>query len=148
MPSLRLSLLALAFAATAQAAPAPFQKAAEPERPPVVLSGWLLDERLAVGAPVVIVRRADYEAVAKAYGIAELPPVDFRTHFLFVHLWNGGDAGCVIDGRGDLRATGGTAGLGGRREFKCCEIDPMRYLIKSFPRSAVRSVNGRPLPGR
>jgi hypothetical protein len=135
----RLSLLALVLAGTAQAAPAPFQRAAEPERPEVTLSGWLPDQRLAAGAPSVITRQSDYEAVAKAYGIASPPRVDFRTHFLFVHVALGyGEMRCEVGGDGDLRAVSAPVLVFG------CKGGPAghRFLIKSFRRCDVRSVNG------
>src|SRR5262249_24591990 len=102
---LPLLFVSLALCGLANAAPAPFQKAAEPERSEIALSGWLPAARLAVGAPSVITRQSDYESVAKAYGIANPPPVDFRTHFLFVHLSAGyGEVRCEISTNGDLRA--------------------------------------------
>ena len=53
----------------------------------------------------MITRQSDYEAVAKAYGIAAPPGVDFRTHFVFVHVSASyGEVRCEIGGNGDLRA--------------------------------------------
>jgi hypothetical protein len=144
---LPLLVVSLALCGLANAAPAPFQKAAEPDRPEVTLTGWLPDQALAAGAPSVITRQGDYEAVAKAYGIVSPPRVDFRTHFVFVHVAVGyGEVRCEIGGGGDLRAISPPVLTRGR---KCClelESATNRYLIKSFRRSAVKSVNGVSLP--
>lgn len=143
--SLPLLVLSLALCGLAHAAPAPFQKVAEAEHPEVTLSGWLSDPSLAYGAPSVITRQSDYEAVAKAYGIASPPKVDFRTHFLFVHVTAGyGEMRCEIGGNGDLRAVSAPVLLRGCKEVKCgLEVAAgTRFLIKSFRRSAVKSVNG------
>jgi hypothetical protein len=139
----RLSLLALVLAGMAQAAPAPFQKAAGPEQAEVNLSGALPDARLAAGAPAAIVSRADYLSVARAWGIAKPPEVDFRTHFLAVYASGAyGSVSFDVDGRGDLRA------VVQRVSLKCCLREPggSSFRIKSFPRSAVKTVNGAPLP--
>jgi hypothetical protein len=145
-----VALLTIAFAAVVHAAPAPSRRP-EPQRPPVNLTGWLTDLPLAVGAPSVIVRQTDYEAVAKAFGIAQPPAVDFRTHLLFVHVWMGsGEPRCEIDG-GDLRCVGGAADTDVQRgdvEALGRRWGAHRYLIKSFPRSAVKTVNGVAVPGR
>src|SRR5262249_39636891 len=113
-----------------------------------VLSGWLPDPSLADGAPSMIVRQADYQSVAKAYGIANLPKVNFRTHFLFVHVRRGyGEIRYEI-GNGDLRATAvPPLGEGAQGGFRC-RAGPVgyRFLIESFSRSEVRTVNGVPVP--
>jgi hypothetical protein len=153
MPARLLVLIALAvaLAGLAQAAPAPLRRP-QPDQPEVVLSGWLPHPSLADGAPSMIVRQADYQSVAKAYGITNLPKVDFRTHFLFVHVRRGyGEIGSQIDGSGDLRATataapdllyygdgGGGFGKGGPGGY--------RFLIRSFRRSAVKTVEGVSVP--
>jgi hypothetical protein len=143
------SLLVLALAGLAHAAPAPMPKPVRgPEYAPVLLRGYLPQDRVPVGEPAVIARQADWETVAKAWGIQGPPKVNFRTHFLFVHVWVApGHAVCAVDGAGDLRAVtryadpthyGGGFAISGRPGH--------RYLIQSFPRSAVKTVNGSPLP--
>ena len=137
-----LATLALAFAATASAAPAPFSKP-QPAQPEVRLNGWLPDERLAAGGPVLILSRADWLSAAAALGIAQPPATDFRTHFLVAHVSSGfGGADFDLDGRGGLRLVPRSVslkcGLAGRSGAK--------YEVRSFPRSAVRTVNGEPLP--
>jgi hypothetical protein len=146
---LLLSLvLSLPLCALADAAPAPFQRAAEPDRPEVALSGWLHDARLAAGAPSVITRQSDYEPVARAFGIANPPRVDFRTHFLFVHVSSGyGEIRCQIGTDGDLRAVESPVLHRGCKDGRCgLDVAGNRYLITSFRRSAVKSVNGVALP--
>jgi hypothetical protein len=142
MLACRLSLLTLVLAGAAQAAPAPFHKA-QGEQPEVHLVGALPDARLAAGAPAVIVSRADYLSVAQAWGITNPPAVDFRTHFLAAHASDSyGSASFELDGRGDLRVVALPV------QLKCglSRMAGARYQIKSFPRSAVRTFNGEPLP--
>ena len=144
---LPLLVVSLAWCGLAQAAPAPFQKAAEADHPEVTLNGWLPDARLAAGAPSMITRQSDYEAVAKAYGVAAPPKVDFRTHFVFVHVAiSYGEVRCEIGGDGDLRATSAPVLMRGRKCGLGMESATNRYLIKSFRRSAVKSVNGVSVP--
>jgi hypothetical protein len=153
MRLVRLVLVALALAAAAHAAPAPTRRP-ETQRQPVNLTGWLYDPALAVGAPSLITRQSDYEAVARAFGVTQPPPVDFRTQLLVVHVWGGdGDARLEIDARGGLRCVGAAVRrvdqLGRGRLLACkLELVGLRYLIKSFPRSAVKTVNGVAVPGR
>src|SRR4051812_44755558 len=143
MPPRLLPLLCLSVAIPLQAAPAPFRRA-EPVQPEVLLRGYLPKDRLPVGEPRAVGNQADYRALARAWGIAEpLPRVDFRRHFLAVHVtgpfihvvrWE-------VDDKGDLRpVTRSTAHLSG------FEPPGHRILIRSFRRSAVRTVNGLPLP--
>jgi hypothetical protein len=142
-----LIALSVALAGLAQAAPAPLRKP-QPDQPKVVLRGRLPHPSLADGAPSMIVRQADYQSVAKAYGIADLPKVDFRTHFLFVHVRRGyGEIRYEI-GNGDLRATAApTFGEGGQGGFRCMAVQVgYRFLIESFSRSEVRTVNGVSVP--
>jgi hypothetical protein len=144
MPARLLPLLALSLAAVAQAAPAPFPKTQRgPEYAPVLLRGFLLQDKVPLGDCSAIGNQADYRALARAWGIAQPPRVDFRIHFLAVHV-------CAplvhvvrfeADDRGDLRAvTQSTAHMYG------FEPAGHRFLIRSFPRSAVKTVNGLPLP--
>jgi hypothetical protein len=150
-----LSLLVLAIAGLAHAAPAPLpQREQGPEYPPVLLNGWLPEQHLTRN-PSVIVCQSDYQAAAKALGIQDPPRVNFRTHFLFIHISSGyGQVTCAIDGNGDLRAVGSfdsgdgpeRFGLGFGRGGRA--RSGLRYLVQSFPRSAVKTVNGAPLPKR
>ena len=144
MPARLLPLLALSLATVAQAAPAPFPKTQQgPEYAPVLLRGFLLQDRPPLCDCSAIGNQADYLALAGAWGIAQPPRVNFRTHFLAVHV-------CAplvhvvrfeTDGRGDLRAvTQSTAHVSG------FEPPGHRFLIQSFRRSAVKTVNGLPLP--
>jgi len=142
-----LSLVALSFALAlpALAAPAPFRRAAEPDHPPVKMSGWLRRNPLTGGPSWAIGRETDWQTVAKAWGIKDPPKVDFRTHFLFLVAWNPDDAyqvHCEIDRRGDLRANliRSEIELGGLRQVG------MPYLIRSYRRCEVETVNGLPLP--
>jgi len=141
-----LLALPLALAVPVNAAPAPFQRA-EAAHPEVVLRGWIHDANVAACAPTFITRQSDYESVAKAWGIANPPRVDFRTHFLFVHVSRGygGDVNPALD-RGDLKA----AAPQPQPVMRECEVGfrvaGFRYLIKSYRRSEVRSVNGVALP--
>jgi hypothetical protein len=133
----------LSVAVLLQAAPAPFRKA-EPARPEVLLRGFLTQDRVPVGEPSAIGNQADYRALARGWGIAEpLPRVDFRTHFLAVHV-TGPFVHVVrfeVDDRGDLRpVTQSTAHMTG------FEPAGHRFVIQSFRRSAVKTVNGLPLP--
>jgi hypothetical protein len=144
------ALFLLALAGLAHAAPAPFAKPSRgPEHPPVLMSGWL-EQRLP-GNPSAITRRSDWEAFAATLGIKDVPDVNFRTHFLFVHLSAGyGLVGARVDGTGDLRAFGDfraldEGGIAALLDDSQVRHGP-RYLIQSFPRSAVKTVNGAPLP--
>src|SRR5262249_2784581 len=125
-----LSLLAIVLASTAHAAPAPVHRA-EPGPHPVQLSGVLPDAGLAAGAPSVIVSRADYLSVARAWGITNPPAVDFRTHFVAAHAGYA-SVRFELDGRGDLRMVplpvAIKCGLGMSR------VAGPRYQIQSFPR--------------
>jgi hypothetical protein len=147
---MRACFLLVALAGLAHAAPAPLPRPVRgPEYAPVLLRGYLPKERLPVGNPSVIACQTDYEAAAKALGIQNPPRVNFRTHFLFINISSGyGQVTCTVDGNGDLRAVtryadpthyyGGGFAISGR-SGPC-------YLIQSFPRSAVKTVNGLPLP--
>jgi len=137
-----LLVLSVAVAGLAQAAPAPLRKSQPDQQPEVELRGWLSDSRLADGAPSVILRPADYLSVAKAYGIANPPKVNFRTHFLAVHVSARSRTGHFeLDGNGNLRIVASLASL------KCCEEPPgSGFVIKSFRRSDVKTVEGLPLP--
>ena len=115
------------------------------------MSGWL-EQRLP-GDPSVITRRSDWEAFAATLRIKDVPGVNFRTHFLFVHVSTGYcQVSCAIDGDGDLRAVGHSRSGDGRERggmgFGRGGLPGPCYLIKSFPRSAVKTVNGLPLPKR
>jgi hypothetical protein len=141
-----LPLFALALAVPIHAAPAPFQRPA-PDDPDVVLRGWIRDQSVAACAPSFITTQTDYESVAKAWGITTPPRVDFRTHFLFVYVSNGrGEVRCEIDGKGDLRGFGGNIPDDGNALSGLRVAAGQRYLIKSFRRSAVKTVNGVALP--
>jgi len=148
MPPRLLPLLGLplVIAGLAHAAPAPLHKAEAPP-PEVMLTGWLPRDRVPVGDPCAITCQADWLAVAKAWGIQNPPRVNFRTHFLAVHVWTGqGTARFEADGQGGLRVINEEApdnlyGFGlGRR------VAGPRYLIRSFRRSDVTAVKGLPLP--
>jgi hypothetical protein len=143
------SLLVLALAGLAHAAPAPLpQRDQGPKYPPVLLSGWLSEQRL-VGDPSVIVCQTEYEAAAKALGIPNPPAVNFKTHLLFIHLSSGyGQVSCTVDGNGDLRAVGNFDSDDGPERLGRLGRSGPRYLIQSFRRSAVKTVNGAPLPKR
>ena len=138
------SLLVLAVAGMAHAAPAPLPRPARgPEYAPVLLRGFLPQDRPPAQAPSAIGNQADYQALARAWGIAVPPRVNFRTHFLAVHV----TAPFVhivrfeVDDRGDLRpVTQSTAHMRGY------EVGGYRILIQSFRRSAVKTVNGLPPP--
>ena len=103
MRAYRLALLALAVAGAAHAAPAPFRPA-EPAPAEVNLSGYLRSQSQAPGAPMVLASRAAYLRVAEAWGIANPPAVDFRTHFIVAFASEGlGGFDFEQDGRGGLR---------------------------------------------
>jgi hypothetical protein len=146
-----LPLLALALAAClVRAAPAPLPKSERgPEQRPVYLAGAMPDrDRLPAGTRAVA-SRAGWEHLARTLGIRAAPAVNFRTHFLAVHVAASDLRGGIFWVEdGDLRH-----GLGRRGEDKVAirfaDLDePPGYLIQSFPRSAVKTVNGAPLPKR
>jgi hypothetical protein len=142
LPRLLPLLACLSVTLPIQAAPAPLRRA-EPARPEVLLRGFLREDRLPVGEPVAVGNQADYQALARAWGIAEPPRVDFRTHFLAVHLAPPFNhiVRFEVDDRGDVRpVTQSTAHMFGY------EVAGHRFLIQSFRRSAVKTVNGLPLP--
>jgi hypothetical protein len=144
----RLLLLALALAPLALAAPAPFLAPATPPQREVELRGTHPVADSAGRVPQVITTDAAYLAEAEALGVKNPPPVNFRTHFLFVLVAPGYvTVNCEIVG-GDLRAAGGLRpqARDGLRPIRCGKAAMYSaYLIKSFRRSAVKTVNGRPL---
>jgi hypothetical protein len=146
--SLLVLLLVLAAAAPVHAAPAPFHRP-EAAHPEVVLRGWIGDD-VAARAPSFVTRQSDYESVARAFGIADPPRVDFRTHFLFVHVGRyAGAAEPRIDA-GDLRAAAAVvpaAPVAKCKDVACGTVPAgSAYLIKAYRRSAVRTVNGVAVP--
>ena len=150
MPARLLPLLVLPLVyGLATAAPAPLRKA-EAAQPEVMLTGWLPRDRVPVGEPGAITCQEDWQTVARAWGIAGPPRVNFRTHFLAVHVWTGhGTARFEADGEGGLRVINQEAPdnlYGNLRGFAILPPSGPRYLIKSFRRSAVKSVKGLPLP--
>jgi hypothetical protein len=141
-----LPLLLVLAAAPVHAAPAPFHRP-EPARPEVMLRGWINDG-VAACAPSFVTRQSDYESVARAFGIANPPRVDFRTHFVFVHVAPASSASGEprIDG-GDLRAAAAPAPAMIRNELRSgFMVSGSRYLIKAYRRNTVRTVNGVALP--
>src|SRR5262245_44602272 len=143
LPRLLPLVTCLSIAVALQAAQAPLRRA-EPAQPEVQLRGFLPKDRLPIGEPRAVGNQADYQALARAWGIAGPPRVDFRTHFLAVHFVPGHFVHIVrfdVDDEGDLRpVTMSTAHMSG------LEPPPNRFLIQSFRRSAVKTVNGLPLP--
>jgi hypothetical protein len=138
--TLPLIAFAVAFAAIAHAAPAPSRPSRGPEQAPVLLTGYLRGER-PVGNPSAIVRHADWEAFAKVLGIEQPPRVNFRTHFLFVHVSQSySTLKSEIDENGDLRVVVTLLHVITK------EPPGPNYLVQSFPRSAVKTVNGLPVP--
>jgi hypothetical protein len=111
-------------------------------QPEVSLTGFPQHGWLTNAPASVIVRQADWHAVAQVLGIQNPPRIDFRTHFLFFVVGDDVDgARFEIDGRGDLRAilvNPEVDGIGLRP-------GPV-YLVKSFRRTEVKTVNGLPLP--
>jgi hypothetical protein len=94
----------------------------------------------------VVTSEAAYRGLADALGIKAPPPVNFRTHFLYVHVFTGyGPPQLQVVG-GKLQAVPAPFIIGGYGAFKRKEDLSPRYLIKSFRRSAVKTVNGQPLP--
>ena len=138
-----LPLVACLFVAVPiQAAPAPFRRAG-PAQPEVLLRGFLPVDRRPAGEPWAVGNQADYRALTAAWGIANPPRVDFRSHFLAVHV-TGPFVHVVrfeVDGSGDVRpVTQSTAHLLGY------EVAGHRILIQSFRRSSVKTVKGLPPP--
>jgi hypothetical protein len=129
----------------APAAPAPLRKS-EPPQPEVMLTGRLPRDRVPVGDPCAITCQADWQAVAKAWGIQNPPRVNFRTHFLAVHVWNGhGTVRFEADGDGGLRVINEQPDPNDYRLYLPVASGP-RYLIRSFRRCDVAAVKGVPLP--
>src|SRR5262249_60066959 len=124
-----------------QAAPAPFRRAG-PAQPEVLLRGFLPVDRRPAGEPWAVGNQADYRALTAAWGIANPPRVDFRSHFLAVHVT--GPFVHVVRFEmvgGDVRpVTQSTA------HFLGYEVPGHSILIQSFRRSAVKTVKGLPPP--
>src|SRR5262245_61047006 len=137
LPRLLPLVACLLVAAPIQAAPAPFRRAA-PAQPEVLLRGFLPKDRRPAGEPWAVGNQADYRALTAAWGIANPPRVDFRSHYLAVHV-TGPFAHVVrleVVG-GDVRpVTQCTAHLYGY------QVAGHRILIQSFRRSAVKTVKG------
>ena len=138
----RLLLLAVLFAAPCLAAPAPFRKP-NGSPVPVEITGHCR-RAPAAGDPVVIGRRADWLAVAEAWGITDPPRLDFRTHVLAVHLgWSHETpVRFVVSSGGDVRVL--TRNRGGLEELSGLVVPT--YTVRSFRRSEIRTVGGLPLP--
>jgi hypothetical protein len=144
-----LSLIVLALAAClVRAAPAPLPKSERgPEQRPVYLAGAMPGrDRLPAGTWAVA-SRTGWEHLARTLGIRAAPAVNFRTHFLAVHVTASDHRGGIFWVEdGDLRFG---LGRGDKVAIRFADLDePPGYLIQSFPRSAVRTVNGLPLPKR
>jgi hypothetical protein len=146
MPArLLLVAVSLALAASSHAAPAPLPRPTQRgPHAPVQRTG---QTHVKFTGTLSVTRTSDWETFARTLGIKDPPRVDFRTHFLFVHGTPGDDPGrSEIDGAGDLRVVRPPAKRG--MKFLVEEPANVRYLIKSFPRSAVRTVSGRELRQR
>ena len=139
----RLALLALAVVGAARAAPAPF-RVTEPAQAEVNLSGYLRRQTQPPSAPMVLASRAAYLRVAQAWGITNPPAVDFRTHFVLAFASEGlGGFDFEKDGRGGLRVVELPP------KGRCCDLPAgAHYQVRSFPRSAVKTVNGAAVPIR
>ncbi len=153
-----LALAALSAVTSAHAAPTPFARPAP--QGDVEIRGALPGQPWQPGAAArvaaVVTSEAAYRALAEAWGVKAPPPVNFRTHFVVAVISHGhGGIRCDAAG-GDLRVLDGVvppadgAEVGGfaRIKFglKCSEGPPSpQFLIKSFRRSAVKTVTGRPL---
>src|SRR5262245_18144894 len=136
LPRLLPLVTCLSVAVALQAAPAPLRRA-EPAQPEVQLRGFLREDPLRIGEPWAVGNQADYQALARAWGIAAPPRVDFRTHFLAVHVAAPFThiVRFEVDDKGDVRpVTQSTAKMSG------LELPGHRFLIQSFRRSAVKTV--------
>jgi hypothetical protein len=144
LPSL-LALLALAAATAAEAAPAPFARPELPPAPAVQLRGRLAAAEADV-PPFFVVSQADYQALAARWKIAAPPEVHFRTQILVVtaYRWDSRPH-YDLTASGDLRVTV-TPDVDLRSELGRLVRRSPSYEIKSFPRAAVRSLNGVPVP--
>src|SRR5262245_22555655 len=138
-----LPLVACLFVAVPiQAAPAPFRRA-KPAQPEVLLRGFLPEGHRPAGEPWAVGNQADYRALTAAWGIANPPRVDFRSHFLAVDV-TGPFAHVVrfeVDASGDVRpVTESTA------HILSFQVAGHSILIQSFLRSAVKTFKGLPPP--
>src|SRR5262245_780627 len=143
LPRLLPLVTCLSIAVALQAAQAPLRRA-EPAQPEVQLRGFLPKDRLPVGEPVAVGNQADYQALARAWGIAAPPRVDFRTHFLAVHVaapFN--HIRFEVADKGDLRPV---VPWEDTTHVYSPQLPGHRFLIQSFRRSAVKTVKGLPLP--
>lgn len=145
MPLRTLSLLVLALAGLAHAAPAPFSRPAPPPGPDVELSGDRDESRLPSAPARVVANQADYRTVCALLGVAEPPRVDFRTQVVVVttEAREGVAEAFDLSPQGDLRVMT-VRGLVGCK-LRSSELLP-RYRLKSYSRASVTSVNGVPLP--
>jgi hypothetical protein len=141
MPARTLSLLTLALLGLAHAAPAPLPRRGPAEQAPVKITGTLRSGRL-TDAPHAIVTEAEWGEVAKAWGVKDAPHVDFRRHFLAVHVGGVNRTVRFENRAGDLVVVDVASEEAPERR------PVFGYLIQSFPRSAVKTVNGLPLPKR
>lgn len=104
-------------------------------------TGSVQNEKLAQDAPAVVVSKAGLEKLWKAWMLTEkMPDVDFTKELLVVQTSRGSQlrlTGATLDDKGDLQALG----LGTR------DLRPgFRYVIASFSREGVKTVNGKELP--
>ncbi len=111
------------------------------DKPTVDLFASVADEKLKASAPEsgVVVSQKAWEKLAKAWGIADAPKVDFTEELLVVGTWRGSQfrLNPKVDDKGDLKIISlGTKDL--RPGF--------RYRILSIDRTAIKTVNGKPLP--
>jgi hypothetical protein len=120
--------------------PKPIPTELKAERPTVALSGDILDEKLQQAAPVagVIVSQKGWDMLVKAWGLKDVPKVDFNKELLVVGTWRGtifdltpvvtkGDLSIVIKGTKDL-APG------------------FRWMIVSVKREGIKTLQSKELP--
>jgi hypothetical protein len=116
--------------------------AGRPDDPPgaVKLKGSVDDEKLIEKAPPqgVVVSAKGWETLAKAWGIKDVPKVDFGKTLLVVATTRGSQLKLTprVEG-GDLKVVA----------ISTRDLRPgFRYAIESVAREGVKTVNGQPLP--
>jgi hypothetical protein len=111
------------------------------EKPTVNLTGRVADRDLQKEAPQsgAIVSQKGWDKLVKAWNITDPPKVDFTKELLLVAttVGSGLNVSPQLDNKGDLKLTG----------IVTDDLRPgFKYVIKSFSRAGVKTINGKELP--
>jgi hypothetical protein len=113
---------------------------ADDVKPRVELAGSIDDESLQNEMPAngVIVSQKAWEKLAKAWGIADAPKIDFTKELLIVGTWRGSQFNLMpVIKDGDL-----TVRAAGTKDLR----PGFRWKVQTLNREGIKTVLGKPLP--